>query len=97
MRQHKRFFPLLAMVVLALLAVALTSMELRHCVLLEPRKEALNGSRQLTAQFVFMAYHSDALWRAGWLVHESAEPYATPAAENRLERVGCDFQVAPST
>ncbi|MFW5940886.1 MAG: hypothetical protein ACOC9C_01025 [Chloroflexota bacterium] len=65
-----------------------------YCVLLEPRKEERNNRHHLTAQLVFMAYHSDALWRAGWLVYESAAPYGTPAAENLLERVDCDFQAA---
>lgn len=63
-----------------------------HCVLLKLEKEELNSRRPLTTQLVFIAYHSDALWRAGWLVHESAVSFGTPAAESLLERVGCDFQ-----
>jgi hypothetical protein len=57
-----------------------------RCVLLERR----NNSTGLTQrQVVFVGYHTDTLWRVGWLVHEGPEEPFTPEMTSRLVTLGC--------
>jgi hypothetical protein len=42
-------------------------------------------------QVVFLVYHSDALYRVGWLAHEGPEEPFGPEVTEHLELIGCDL------
>jgi hypothetical protein len=67
--------------------------ELR-CVLLERRGGSATGATgEGKRQVVYVGYHTDALWRLGWLVHEGPQgPFTAPLLAD-LEAIGCDLDV----
>ena len=44
-------------------------------------------------QVIFVSYHSDGLWRAGWLVHESLGGALSPELIANLGAIGCDLGI----
>jgi hypothetical protein len=42
-------------------------------------------------QVVFVGYHTDRLWRTGWVVHEGARSPFSPAFMASLLVIGCDL------
>lgn len=59
-----------------------------QCVLLE-RGDAATPQRQV----VFIGYHTDRLWRVGWLVHEGpTEPFPLELTDH-LAMIGCDLDL----
>ena len=60
------------------------------CVLLarQPRGEA-------GYDFLFMTYHSDNLWRYGWLVHERPDHWPDQALPETLIKIGCNLESPP--
>jgi hypothetical protein len=57
-----------------------------RCALLE-RKDNSTGLTQ--RQVVFVGYHTDTLWRVGWLVHTGPKAPFTPEFMTNLVRLGC--------
>lgn len=55
------------------------------CVLLQAGGGGLAAPRRV----VYVAYHDDGLWRAGWLVHEGPKTLLDPDAGSDLTAVGC--------
>ena len=65
-----------------------------HCVLLERvRKFAAGEAGESLRQVIFVSYHSDGLWRAGWLTHEGSQEVFTPELKANLEAIGCDLGI----
>ena len=61
-----------------------------QCVLLErARPPAAGGATQSIRQVVYVAYHSDALYREGWLTYEGPEDPLAPEAVADLAALGC--------
>jgi hypothetical protein len=46
-----------------------------------------DGQRQV----VFVGYHSDALWRVGWLVHDGPKTPFPATFILQLKALGCDL------
>ena len=65
-----------------------------RCVLVERKKTtALGVPEALKRQVIYVAYHTDELWRVGWLVHEGPqEPFAAELVAD-LEKIGCDLDL----
>jgi len=42
-------------------------------------------------QVIFIGYHSDKLWRMGWLVHEGLSAPFTPKVLANLDTLGCNL------
>jgi hypothetical protein len=63
-----------------------------HCVLIA-RTSAANGTSTGSAgeQILYVAHHSDKLWRVGWLVHEGPTVPLDAKEVNHLAAVDCDF------
>jgi len=62
-----------------------------RCVLLErSRPSTTDDEQESTRQVVFLAYHTDALYRVGWLAYAGPEePFPQDLAAN-LAAIGCD-------
>jgi hypothetical protein len=54
---------------------------------------ATGGGR---ARLLFVCYHSDNLWRSGWVVHKGPESPFTPADREILRQIGCDLALVSS-
>lgn len=65
-----------------------------QCVLLE-RSQRSNGTgkTQVKHQVVFVNYHTDKLWRVGWLVLEGAQEPFTQEIIADLNTIGCDLSL----
>jgi hypothetical protein len=65
-----------------------------RCVLVErKRTSALGVPEAPKRQVIYVAYHTDELWRAGWLVHEGPqEPFAAELVAD-LQAIGCDLDL----
>ena len=65
-----------------------------RCVLLDQgRQSALGVAGAPKRQVLYVGYHTDTLWRAGWLVHEGpTSPFST-AHLTDLETLGCDLDL----
>ena len=61
------------------------------CVLLKRSEVSTAGSgEEIPYQVVFVSFHSDRLWRQGWVVHKGlGNPFA-PAFSECLSAIGCD-------
>lgn len=61
------------------------------CVLLKRGGVSTAGSgEEIPYQAVFVSFHSDRLWRQGWVVHKGlGNPFA-PAFSECLSTIGCD-------
>ncbi len=65
-----------------------------HCVLLERvRKSATGEAGEALRQVIFVSYHSDQLFRAGWLTHEGPQEPFTPELIAHLDAIGCDLGI----
>jgi hypothetical protein len=62
-----------------------------QCVLLE--REAVNAAGEPVQQVVYVGYHTDTLWRAGWLVQEGPQSPFTLELVNTLTTIGCDLDL----
>ena len=63
-----------------------------RCVLLErDRKLATGEAGDPLRQVIFVSYHSDNLWRVGWLTHEGPREVFTPELAANLDAIGCDW------
>jgi hypothetical protein len=63
-----------------------------RCVLLErDRSLAAGEAGEPLRQVIFISYHSDGLWRAGWLTHEGPQGVFTPELIAHLDAIGCDL------
>ena len=61
-----------------------------RCVLLERRN---NSTGLAQGQVVYVGYHTDTLWRVGWLVHEGPEaPFRLEVARH-LATLGCALRL----
>lgn len=65
-----------------------------RCALLERSREPTAGAEEGSRrQVVFVAYHTDALYRIGWVVHEGPqEPFPRELATH-LAAIGCDLDL----
>jgi hypothetical protein len=65
-----------------------------RCVLLErERKSAVGVPGEPKHQVIFVGYHTDTLWRVGWLVHEGPQEGFTPELVADLDTIGCDLDL----
>ena len=65
-----------------------------RCVLLEhERKPAAGGPGESIRQVVFVGYHTDGMWRAGWLTHEGPLEAFAPELIADLDAIGCNLGV----
>ncbi len=65
-----------------------------HCVLLERvRKSATGEAGEALRQVIFVSYHSDELFRIGWLTHEGPQEPFTPELIANLDAIGCDLGI----
>ncbi len=65
-----------------------------HCVLLERvRKSATGEAGEALRQVIFVSYHSDQLFRIGWLTHEGPQEPFTPELATNLDAIGCDLGI----
>ena len=65
-----------------------------RCVFLErERKPTLGESGESIRQVIFITYHSDGLWRVGWLTHEGPQEVFTPELAANLDAIGCDLGI----
>lgn len=65
-----------------------------RCVLLEKEGEsAFDVEGEPQRQVIYVGYHNDTLWRAGWLVHEGPQTPFTPELATDLATVGCDLSL----
>ncbi|MGD2144505.1 MAG: hypothetical protein PVF54_08525 [Anaerolineae bacterium] len=63
-----------------------------RCVLLTRNREsAIGDERESIRQIVFLVYHTDALYRVGWLAYEGPEEPFGEEARADLEAIGCDL------
>ena len=64
-----------------------------RCVLLERRGGSGAGvTGEAKRQVIYVGYHSDALWRSGWLVHEGPQVPFTEQLQADLNAVGCGLR-----
>ncbi len=62
------------------------------CALLERRTGATSSDGgRATRQVVFVAYHTDALYRVGWLAYAGPEAPFAEAFVERMATIGCDL------
>lgn len=68
--------------------------EALQCVLVQGLRTSLTGApEQPKRQVIYVGYHSDSLWREGWLVHEGPrEPFTAELAAD-LQGIGCDLDL----
>ncbi len=65
-----------------------------RCALLERERISAAGvPGERKRQVVFVAYHTDTLWRSGWLVHEGPREPFTPELLADLDTIGCDLDL----
>ena len=65
-----------------------------RCVLLERERKFTTGETgEPLRQVIFVSYHSDGLWRAGWLTHEGPQEVFTPELMANLDAIGCDLGI----
>jgi len=65
-----------------------------QCVLVErERSPAAGASEEAQRQVLYVAYHSDGLWRMGWLVHEGPQEPFTAQLVTDLDAIGCDLDL----
>ena len=65
-----------------------------RCVLLERIRPSTGGSEEDSAQqVVFVAYHTDALYRAGWLAYAGPEEPFTQELVAHLATIGCGLDL----
>jgi len=63
-----------------------------RCVLLErSRRSTVGGEEEAIHQVVFVAYHTDALYRVGWLAYAGPEAPLTQELAAHLATIGCDL------
>jgi tetratricopeptide (TPR) repeat protein len=63
-----------------------------QCVLLERSRESTIGVEEESGrQVVFVAYHTDALYRAGWLAYVGPKEPFTQELAAHLATIGCDL------
>ena len=63
-----------------------------QCVLLERSRRPTTGAEEeLRRQVVFVGYHTDGLYRVGWLVHKGVEEPFTQEMVGHLAMIGCDL------
>ena len=63
-----------------------------RCVLLERvRHSPATPGEWRTQEVVLLGYHTDRLWKDGWIVYELASDWCTPGSHQALARVGCDL------
>jgi len=63
-----------------------------RCVLLQQEgKSAFAVAGEPERQVIYVGYHNDTLWRAGWLVHEGPQAPFTPELAADLATIGCDL------
>jgi hypothetical protein len=69
-----------------------SSPEAVRCVLLVRSRASDSGAEdESLRQVVFLAHHSDALYRVGWLAYEGPEEPFGPQLMAHLESIGCDL------
>ena len=61
-------------------------------------QEAAQPGGKFTLRLLYVAHHSDKMWRVGWLVHEGGRAPWAATDEDVLASVGCEFdpQMAPN-
>jgi hypothetical protein len=65
-----------------------------RCVLLERVPSSAPGvAGKPKRQVVFVGYHNDMLWRAGWLVHEGPQEPFGPELVADLDSIGCHLDL----
>lgn len=65
-----------------------------RCVLLQKgSSSALTDEGEPERQVIYVGYHDDTLWRAGWLVHEGPQAPFTPELFADLDTIGCDLDL----
>jgi hypothetical protein len=63
-----------------------------RCALLVRSRPSGSGTEdESTRQVVFLIYHSDALYRVGWLAYEGPEEPFGPGLTAHLALIGCDL------
>ncbi|MDX1521514.1 MAG: hypothetical protein R3264_07795 [Anaerolineae bacterium] len=60
-----------------------------QCVLLRQSGPAVGAKRRV----VYVGFHTDTLWRVGWLVHEGPESPFSQQLTGQLETIGCDLSL----
>jgi tetratricopeptide (TPR) repeat protein len=65
-----------------------------QCVLLEISCATCGtASGEAWRQVVYLAYHSDSLYRVGWRVYEAGREPFTPELQADLQAIGCDLHL----
>jgi hypothetical protein len=64
--------------------------QLLRCALLDRRD---NSTGLTQRQIVFVGYHTDTLWRVGWLVHEGPKAPFTAEVITDLTTLGCPLEL----
>jgi hypothetical protein len=65
-----------------------------YCVLFENVAGSTAKAAATTGgQVVYVAHHSDKLWRVGWIVHEGPREPFPPALRADLSALGCDLSL----
>ena len=67
--------------------------ELRCALVEKIRRPALDGEEAPTQQVIYVGYHTDTLWRVGWLVHEGPTSPFTAAHLVDLDTIGCNLDL----
>ena len=63
-----------------------------RCVVVRRKGTSVLGvPEEPIRQVIYVAYHTDELWRAGWLVHEGPQEPFTGELLADLEAIGCDL------
>jgi hypothetical protein len=62
-----------------------------QCVLLERSQESTAVTAEWRHRVVFMAHHTDGLYRVGWVVHEGPRDPFERELLARLDAMGCDL------
>jgi hypothetical protein len=62
-----------------------------RCALVLRSRPPGSGDLESLRQVVYLAYHSDALYRVGWLAYEGPQEPFGPQLEADLASVGCDL------
>ena len=70
-----------------------------RCVLLERVRHSPATAREWrTQEVVLLGYHTDLLWKDGWIVYELTSDWCTPESHQTLAAIGCGsgFEVDPT-
>jgi hypothetical protein len=66
-----------------------------YCVIVGPTpsaaKQADKQGVQPPRQLLYIAHHTDAMWRVGWVVHQGPTLPFDAAASSDLAAIGCNF------